>query len=76
MLGNVAQWIDDCWNTDLRTVPEDGAARTSGDCDSRVVRGGGWSAEPIALRSAARGYEVAKTRAPHIGFRVARVLAQ
>jgi formylglycine-generating enzyme required for sulfatase activity len=75
-VGNVAQWTEDCWNDDLKTLPSDGAPRLSGDCSVRVLRGGSWKDEPIALRSAARKYEAAASRQPNIGFRVVRVLAK
>jgi formylglycine-generating enzyme required for sulfatase activity len=35
--GNVSEWVEDCWND---SAPSDGSAWTSGDCSSRVVRGG------------------------------------
>ncbi len=38
MGGNVWEWTEDCWNPDYHGAPSDGAARTSGDCNRRVVR--------------------------------------
>jgi formylglycine-generating enzyme required for sulfatase activity len=53
-------------------LPQDGSARTSGDCKSHVVRGGSWSDEPKDLRSAKRAWEIATERRAQLGFRVAR----
>ncbi|MGP0089675.1 MAG: SUMF1/EgtB/PvdO family nonheme iron enzyme [Xanthobacteraceae bacterium] len=74
MLGNVSEWVADCWNPNLAGQPRDGAARTAGDCNSRVVRGGSWHDEPKDLRSAKRSWEVVGERRAEIGFRVARTL--
>jgi formylglycine-generating enzyme required for sulfatase activity len=72
--GNVWEWVEDCWNASLAGLPRDGAPRVAGDCNSRVIRGGAWSAEPKDLRSAKRSWEVASERRAEIGFRVARTL--
>ena len=64
MLGNVAEWCEDCWNPHYGGAPADGGARLSGDCDRRVLRGGNWSSDaegirtgitPRSLRAASRG---------------------
>jgi len=75
VVGNVAQWTEDCWVPDLKTLPDDGRARSEGNCSSHVLRGGSWKDEPTALRSAARNHDLATTRQPHIGFRVVRELS-
>jgi formylglycine-generating enzyme required for sulfatase activity/uncharacterized caspase-like protein len=72
--GNVREWVEDCWNPSLAGLPNDGAPRTTGDCNSHVVRGGAWSDEPKDLRSAKRNWEVVGERRAEIGFRVARTL--
>jgi formylglycine-generating enzyme required for sulfatase activity len=74
MHGNVREWVEDCWNASLASLPPDGSARTSGDCNSRVVRGGSWADEPKDLRAAKRSWEVPGERRAQIGFRVARSL--
>jgi formylglycine-generating enzyme required for sulfatase activity len=73
--GNVREWVEDCWNANLASLPKDGSARTTGDCNSHVVRGGSWADEPKDVRLAARSWEVAGERRAQIGFRVARSLA-
>jgi len=72
--GNVWEWVEDCWNQSLAGLPNDGAPRITGDCSSRVIRGGAWSDEPKDLRSAKRSWEVVGERRAEIGFRVARTL--
>jgi formylglycine-generating enzyme required for sulfatase activity len=74
--GNVREWVEDCWNANLSGLPQDGTARTTGDCSGHVVRGGSWADEPKDLRSAKRAWEVTTERQAEIGFRVARTLRE
>jgi formylglycine-generating enzyme required for sulfatase activity len=74
IIGNVRQWVADCWNPTLQGLPVDGRARMMGDCQSHVVRGGSWSDEPAELRASARSWDDVNTRSPSIGLRVARDL--
>lgn len=76
MLGNVQQWVEDCWNPALTSVPADGSAILTGDCADRVIRGGSWSDKPGELRAAARSWDSASDReSPNIGIRIARTLS-
>jgi len=72
--GNVWEWVQDCWNSDYNGAPSDGSARTTGDCGSRVLRGGTWLELPRGIRSAMRGGNFTPSRYNGIGFRVARML--
>ena len=54
MLGNVWQWIQDCYHDGYEGAPSDGSAWTMGDCDSRSIRGGSWYRTPKWVRSAMR----------------------
>ena len=74
VLGNVTEWVQDCWNESYSGAPSDGRAWQSGDCDRRVLRGGSWGSEPRYLRSASRGRVDTGFRVIVIGFRVARTL--
>lgn len=74
MEGNVWEWTEDCWDADYRGAPSDGTARTSGDCNRRVVRSGAFNNTPLYARSAFRFWEVGQLRSAFIGFRVARDL--
>lgn len=73
MLGNVAEWIEDCWNGDYSSAPENGAVRSTGSCSERGYRGGAWNGKPATVRSAYRDRESIEERHDHLGFRVVRV---
>ena len=73
-LGNVWEWVADCWNDSYTGAPGDGRAWTRGDCDRRVVRGGSWINDPRILRSANRNWDDTGFRSNLGGFRVARTL--
>ncbi len=74
-LGNVWEWVEDCWHDDYDGAPRDGSAWTrGGDCGRRVLRGGSWNLYPRDLRSAYRLRYDAESRYTNNGFRVARTL--
>jgi formylglycine-generating enzyme required for sulfatase activity len=72
MIGNVWEWMGDCWNGNHKGAPADGATRTTGDCSSRVVRGASWQSYPGFARSAARGRGTPESRNADYGFRLVR----
>jgi formylglycine-generating enzyme required for sulfatase activity len=74
MHGNVWEWVQDCWNGTYVGAPSDGSAWTSGDCYSRIMRGGSWSSSPQNVRSADRLKGEHHGRYDNMGFRVARTL--
>ena len=74
MLGNVWEWVADCANSGYRNAPGDGRAWLTGQCQSRVMRGGSWYDAPRVIRSANRTWQKARTRSALVGFRVARTL--
>ena len=71
VLGNVWEWVDDCYGA-YDDAPTDGLSSYAGDCDDRVLRGGGYASDPHSLRSAHRHWRDAYFRDSHHGFRVAR----
>jgi formylglycine-generating enzyme required for sulfatase activity len=75
-IGNVAQWVDDCWTDNLKFASADGSPHEVNGCAAHVFRGGSWHDEPVDLRSAARKSDLAASRQPYIGFRVARTLTE
>ena len=75
VLGNISEWVEDCWHGSYVGAPTDGSAWTrGGQCGDRVLRGGGWLNPDHDLRAADRRREDADDRHMSIGFRVARVL--
>ena len=74
VLGNVWEWTEDCRNETYVGAATDGRAWRSGNCSSRVLRGGSWGDAPVLLRSASRGRNRAGYRSSVVGFRVARTL--
>ncbi len=74
MHGNVWEWVEDCWHDSLTGAPADGAARTTGDCAKRAVRGGSWNSSVANSRSANRSSYGATQRNSGLGFRVARAM--
>ena len=74
VLGNVWEWVEDCWNASYRGAPADGLPWTTGECHLRVVRGGSWSFNPRNLRAANRNAHNSGNRNSFLGFRVARTL--
>jgi formylglycine-generating enzyme required for sulfatase activity len=75
MLGNVWEWVEDCWNTSYRGAPVDGTAWLRGDCRNRVLRGGAWDDYQKYLRAAMRYYADGTDDRGIMGLRVARSLA-
>ena len=71
MHGNVAEWVEDCWNPTHAGAPSDGSAR-GGDCARRVLKGGAWYHEAAMARSAARLSYPKRSRLNIVGFRVVR----
>lgn len=74
VMGNVWEWVQDCWNESYEGAPRDGTAWEEGDCELRGERGGSWISEPRHLRSANRNRFAFDDRDRSIGFRVARTL--
>jgi formylglycine-generating enzyme required for sulfatase activity len=73
--GNVWDWVEDCWNESYDGAPADGSAKTAGDCNYRVLRGGSWFDDPQHLRSAFRNNSSTDNRNGFTSFRVARPIA-
>ena len=74
MHGNVAEWVEDCYNKGYLGSPNDGQAWLSGDCDKRISRGGSWGfgvdfAWLDSRASADKGYNK-----DDLGFRIAITL--
>ena len=74
VLGNVYEWVEDCWNGSYEGAPSNGSAWTSWFCRVRVLRGGSWFILPRNLRSALRSGLPSGNRYYDAGFRVAWTL--
>jgi formylglycine-generating enzyme required for sulfatase activity len=74
MIGNVFEWVEDCFHDNYEGAPKDEAAWSSPGCPRRVMRGGSWLSRPSGLRSAARDWSYVGDRKDDLGFRVARTL--
>ena len=73
MLGNVWEWVQDCY-LPYADAPSDGGAREADACPGRVLRGGAWDEPPAVLRSAERFRQGPANRGGNVGLRVARTL--
>ena len=72
MIGNVFEWVEDCWNESHAGASAGAGPQLSGDCALRVYRGGAWRSYPGFARSAHRANSAIELRHALIGFRVAR----
>lgn len=70
MLGNVREWVADCYTNNYNSIPTDGRAAQSGDCSRRVVRGGSFRDGAAEHRAANRARYRSSIRELSLGFRV------
>lgn len=72
LIGNVAEWVDDCYTDSYVGRPKDGRSWFwNGGCRRHVVRGGSWASPPSQARSAYRLPTDSTFRAQTLGLRVA-----
>ena len=72
MIGNVAEWVEDCYTDSYVGRPRDGRAWVwTGGCTRRVQRGGSWASPAERARSASRDAAEPMLRAGTVGFRIA-----
>jgi formylglycine-generating enzyme required for sulfatase activity len=74
MVGNVFEWVEDCYHDNYTGAPANGSPWTSANCLRHVVRGGAWLSHPNLLRAASRDWIGMGDRKDYVGFRVARTL--
>lgn len=74
MIGNVWEWVEDCFHDTYDGAPSDGSAWTTGECKVRIQRGGGWGNPPGYSRTARRDALPPDLRGHTFGLRVARTL--
>jgi formylglycine-generating enzyme required for sulfatase activity len=73
MLGNVWEWVADCWRDSHADAPVDGSA-IAGACETRVLKGGAFNSSAWRMRPAHRIAKNGAARESDNGFRVARDL--
>ena len=74
VLGNVWEWVDDCYHDSYDRAPQDGTAAPGPDDCRRVSHGGGFNSSPGLVRSAQRRPLDAGLRRYNLGFRVGRTI--
>lgn len=76
MHGNAFEWVEDCYNADLRELPADGSAQKQGNCSSRMFRSGSFISNPYMHRSGnrVRGYVPTTRGRNYMTIRVAKTL--
>lgn len=74
MIGNVWEWVADCWHDSYQGAPTDAAPWIEADCAHRVDRSGSWNDAVWIARAAHRGMEDANIATTNLGIRVARDL--
>lgn len=89
MIGNVPEWVQDCWHDSFvyqsayDAPPFDGSAWITSVCSQRVVRGAPFNAKREEMRSANRnkqsagysGLNFANFNGTNLGFRISRTIA-
>jgi formylglycine-generating enzyme required for sulfatase activity len=72
MLGNIWEWVGDCWSENYNGAPADGSTWTAGDCDAHPSRGGSYGNAVFSAFVGMRAPRDADYRGHSWGFRVAR----
>ncbi len=74
VIGNIWEWVQDCFFPTYQGAPVDSSAWLVEGCDRRVVRGGGWYSRVWFVRPAGRSREPPEYRSMTLGLRVLREL--
>jgi len=72
-VGNVWEWVEDCYSRTYNNAPSDGSAVAGSGCH-RVVRGGSWDIDPWITRVSFRCRFWSFNRNDYLGFRLAQDL--
>jgi formylglycine-generating enzyme required for sulfatase activity len=76
LLGNVFEWVEDCWHPDYIGAPTDGSARRDGDCTEHELRGGSWFSSPRFVDASYRNRFETDYRSSAVGFRLVREVSR
>ena len=74
MLGNVWEWVADCYRPNYTNAPVDGSAVKAETCAKHLSRGGSWNIFPAWVRTGYRYGLQGELRASNLGFRVMRAM--
>ena len=89
MVGNVAEWVEDCWYDNYDEIPSDGGVQIrdsgtvqsgplekypDGDCRLKIYRGGHWGSSFEQIRAASRVGWGMDIKSDNIGLRIVRTL--
>lgn len=74
MIGNVWEWVEDCYQMPFGNTPVDGSAQLTIGCDRRGARGGAWRTVYSRQRPSFRGRDPEALTSQIFGTRVARDL--
>lgn len=74
LVGNLAEWVQDCAHENYVRAPRDSSAWVNPGCQRHMLRGGSWGSAPEQSRSAYRLAAASTMRSAQVGFRVARDL--
>ena len=74
MIGNVAEWVEDCYQASHAQLAGSGVPTPVQDCSRRIVKGGSWGTLAHNLRIAERVPYPSTHRDDSIGIRVAKTL--
>jgi formylglycine-generating enzyme required for sulfatase activity len=75
LVGNVWEWVEDCYEMPYGATPVDGSAQRLKGCDRRGSRGGGWRSDVSRQRPSFRGRDPSTLLSAVFGLRVARDLS-
>jgi len=68
--GNVAEWVQDCYDDNYSNATSNGSARDDKQCQSRVIRGGSTKDNVQRLMTSARDTIPQDTMSEFVGFRL------
>jgi formylglycine-generating enzyme required for sulfatase activity len=74
MVGNVWEWVEDCYHETYKGAPTDGSAWDDDSCAKRALRGSSYIDNVWDSRFASRDKMTAGDRNTNVGFRLARDL--
>jgi formylglycine-generating enzyme required for sulfatase activity len=74
MLGNVSEWVEDCWQETYDKAANHSRANSSGDCSRRGIRGSNHSGSMREARVSYRDWRGIALRQGSLGFRLVRSL--